>query len=110
MIKSSLKPAILPHVVSSALAMTLTAENRKFTSTGFRDTTRIAAGDPSIWIDILLSNSEAVVTSIDKYTQSLHHLRDAIKNHDENLLRQLLEDGKQEPRCIKFSRSTIAFA
>ncbi|QDT41181.1 prephenate dehydrogenase [Gimesia alba] len=94
----------LPHVVSSALAMTLTAENRKFTSTGFRDTTRIAAGDPSIWLDILLSNSEAVVHSIDKYTQSLHRLRDAIKNHDENLLRQLLEDGKKNHDALNSAR------
>lgn len=85
----------LPHVVSSALASTLAAENRKFTSTGFRDTTRIAAGDPSLWVDILLDNRESVVSSIDKYTQSLQSLRNAIDNNDENELRLLLEDGKR---------------
>jgi len=85
----------LPHVVSSALSLSLSDENRQFTSTGFRDTTRIAAGDPALWIDILLSNSDAVVKSIDKYTQSLTRLREAITNRDEKLLRQLLEDGKK---------------
>lgn len=85
----------LPHVVSSALAMTLSEENRPFTSTGFRDTTRIAGGDPALWIEILLSNSDAIIESIDKYTQSLSQLREAIANHDEKRLRQLLEDGKK---------------
>lgn len=95
----------LPHVVSSALAMTLTEENRKFTSTGFRDTTRIAAGAPSLWAEILLNNREAVVNSINKYTQSLQCLRDAIINHDENQLRQLLEDGKKNHDALNSSRN-----
>ncbi len=95
----------LPHVVSSALAMTLTEENRSFTSTGFRDTTRIAAGDPALWIEILLNNREAVVSSIDKYTHSLQQLRDAIINHDENQLRQLLEDGKKNHDALNSSRT-----
>jgi len=95
----------LPHVVASALAMSLTEENRNFTSTGFRDTTRIAAGDPALWIDILLNNREAVVNSIDKYTHSLHRLRDAIINHDENQLRQLLEDGKKNHDALNSSRT-----
>jgi len=95
----------LPHVVSSALAMSLTEENRNFTSTGFRDTTRIAAGDPALWSEILLNNHEAVVKSIDKYTHSLQRLRDAIINHDENQLRQLLEDGKKNHDALNSSRT-----
>ena len=43
----------------------------------------------------LLSNSDAIIESIDKYTQSLARLREAIVNQDENQLRQLLEDGKK---------------
>ncbi|WP_298860114.1 prephenate dehydrogenase [uncultured Gimesia sp.] len=95
----------LPHVVASALAMTLTEENRNFTSTGFRDTTRIAAGDPALWIEILLNNREAVVESIDRYTHSLERLREAIVNHDENQLRQLLEDGKKNHDALNSSRT-----
>tara|TARA_R110002111_G_scaffold168038_1_gene233872 strand:+ start:159165 stop:160046 length:882 start_codon:yes stop_codon:yes gene_type:complete len=94
----------LPHVVASALAMTLTEENRKFTSTGFRDTTRIAAGDPALWIEILLNNRDEVVNSIDKYTDSLQRIRDAIINQDEIQLRQLLEDGKKNQDALNSSR------
>ena len=86
----------LPHVVASALAATLAAENTRYTSTGFRDTTRIAGGDPTLWIDILFSNRDAIVKSLDKYTQSLQQFRDAIQNHDEKRLRQLLEEGKKK--------------
>ncbi|MFK7776958.1 MAG: prephenate dehydrogenase [Gimesia sp.] len=94
----------LPHVVASALALSLTEENRIFTSTGFRDTTRIAAGAPALWVDILLNNREAVVNSIDKYTHSLQRLRDAIINHDENQLRHLLEDGKKNHDALNSPR------
>lgn len=95
----------LPHVVASALALSLTEENRNFTSTGFRDTTRIAAGDPALWVEILLNNRAAVVNSIDKYTHSLLRLREAIINHDENQLRQLLEDGKKNHDALNSSRT-----
>jgi prephenate dehydrogenase len=95
----------LPHVVASALAMTLIEANRSFTSTGFRDTTRIAAGDPTLWSDILLNNREAVINSIDKFTHSLQELRNAIMNHDKNQLRQLLEDGKKNHDALNSSRT-----
>lgn len=94
----------LPHVVCSALASTLAEENQQFTSTGFRNTTRIAAGDPSLWVDIFLNNREFVVSSIDKFTQSLQSLRDAINNNDENQLRLLLEDGKKNRDALNSPR------
>ncbi|WP_417380545.1 prephenate dehydrogenase [Gimesia sp.] len=90
----------LPHVVASALAATLASENTRYTSTGFRDTTRIAGGDPALWIEILLSNRDAIVTSLDKYTQSLQQFKQAILDNDEKHLRQLLEDGKKKHETL----------
>ena len=46
----------LPHLLASALAGLLTPELTELTATGFRDTTRIASGDPAIWTGILLHN------------------------------------------------------
>src|SRR5262249_29527619 len=50
----------LPHLVASALAGILPEDLVDLTATGFRDTTRIAAGDPNLWTAIFLQNREAV--------------------------------------------------
>jgi prephenate dehydrogenase len=45
---------------------------------GFRDLTRLAASNPGLWSEILLSNREAVVDAVDLYVERLTRLRDLI--------------------------------
>ena len=47
----------LPHLLAAALAGILPAEWQALTATGFRDTTRIAAGDPALWTAIFAAQS-----------------------------------------------------
>src|SRR5947199_13850 len=49
----------LPHLLASALAGILPAELVDLCAGGFRDTTRIAAGDPSLWTAIFAHNQTA---------------------------------------------------
>ena len=90
----------LPHVVAAALAATLTEENRPLTGTGFRDTTRIAAGDPELWCGILQQNAQHVMNGIDAVQQQLTEFRAALSTGDASRIKQLLEDGMrgQGPR------------
>src|SRR5260370_9458168 len=55
----------MPHLVASALVSILTPELAALTATGFRDTTRIAAGDPALWTGILLQNRESLLAGLD---------------------------------------------
>jgi prephenate dehydrogenase len=48
-----------PHIIAAALATATPRETHRFTAGGWRDTTRIAAGDPELWADILLDNAKA---------------------------------------------------
>ena len=57
----------LPHVVASALSITARPSSTEFASTGFRDTTRIAAGDPGLWISILLANRKNIAADMENY-------------------------------------------
>ncbi len=84
----------LPHVVASALARTLTEENRPFAATGFADTTRIAAGDPALWIPILLDNVDSILISLQGYTQQLADFQDALSRRDVHELQRLWNHGK----------------
>ncbi|MCX7418188.1 MAG: prephenate dehydrogenase/arogenate dehydrogenase family protein [Planctomycetia bacterium] len=94
----------LPHVVASALARTLDESNRPFAATGFADTTRIAAGDPNVWVPILLDNSAAILASLDDYTQQLQSFREALNARDAEALRRLWDHGKIVRDSIRIRR------
>lgn len=95
----------VPHVVASALARTLADENRPLAATGFADTTRIAAGDPNVWVPILLDNREAVLHSLDDFSSQIAAFRDALTQRDADEIRRLWEQGKAireqlKVRCV----------
>lgn len=76
----------LPHLVASTLAMSLNDSNRDWAATGFRDTTRIAGGDPSIWTDILIDNSACLLDSLKRFEAHLGEFRRAVEmGHVEDL-------------------------
>jgi prephenate dehydrogenase len=80
----------LPFIASAALMKTA-AESSSWgdasllASTGFRDTTRLAAGSPEMYRDICLTNSETLVRVLDEYVASLQAFRAGIVAHDPHL-------------------------
>lgn len=84
----------VPHVVAAAVAAALPASDRSLTGTGFRSTTRIAAGPPELWTGILSMNREAVLAGIDQVQQRLNGFATALRDHQSEQLRQLLEIAK----------------
>ncbi|GAA3795777.1 prephenate dehydrogenase [Sphaerisporangium flaviroseum] len=63
-----------PHLVSAALAAGFAGVDESMLSlvgTGLRDMTRVAAGDPALWCDILEQNGEAVATVLDSVVRDL---------------------------------------
>lgn len=85
----------LPHVAASALAATLPEAFQQLAASGFRDTTRVAAGDPDLWVAILLENAAAVSTSLDAFSQSFGKFRTAVENRDADELKKLLQVAKR---------------
>lgn len=84
----------VPHVVAAALAATLSDDDRPLAATGFRDTTRIAAGDAELWSAILLANAGPVLAGLKTYEAALADLRQAIEREDASRLRKLLASAK----------------
>lgn len=84
----------LPHLIASALAATLPDYWRWLTATGFRDTTRVAAGSPDLWRAIFLDNSDSVLEAVDRFAETLAQFRAALATSDEATLTALLQRGK----------------
>jgi 3-phosphoshikimate 1-carboxyvinyltransferase len=81
----------LPHLIAFSLVDTLAGDDQnmdifRYAAGGFRDFTRIAASDPVMWRDIFLSNRDAVLHTIDRFTQDLDQLRSAIADQDGDTL------------------------
>lgn len=77
----------LPHVLAYALVDALAGEPAqrdifRFAAGGFRDFTRIAASDPTMWRDIAIANRPALLAAIDLFTSHLETLRAAIDRAD----------------------------
>lgn len=85
----------LPHLSAAALAMAIREEDRPFAGTGFRDATRIAAGDPSIWVDIFRNNQGPMVDAIDRLQDILAEFKSAILNDDITTVERLLANAKR---------------
>lgn len=83
-----------PHLVAAALASTLAPEHHVLAARGFRDTTRIAAGDADLWTSIFMCNAEEVGRSLEKFDAILHDYRVALQRRDAAALKKLLEHGK----------------
>ena len=76
----------LPHLIAYTIVGTafgLEESTRreviKFSASGFRDFTRIAASDPIMWRDIFLNNREAVLEMLSRFTEDLTALQRAIR-------------------------------
>lgn len=84
----------LPHAVAAALAATLTPELRPFAASGFRDTTRIAAGDPDLWAAIFQQNSFALLAALEQVEGEIASLIRILKSGDHASLKNWLQQAK----------------
>jgi cyclohexadieny/prephenate dehydrogenase len=83
----------LPHLIAYTIVgtadelQTVTrSEVLKFSAGGFRDFTRIAASDPTMWRDVFLANKEAVLEMLGRFNEDISLLTKAIRNGDGNFL------------------------
>jgi prephenate dehydrogenase len=84
-----------PHVAAAALAAILPERYFRMTGTGVLDTTRIAAGDPELWKQILVQNRDNVLAALGQYENELAALRTAIQQGDQETLQRLLAQAKK---------------
>ena len=72
--------------VADDLGKVTDSEVIKYSAAGFRDFTRIAASDPTMWRDVFLSNKEATLEILGRFTEELFDLQRAIRTGNGNKL------------------------
>ena len=106
----------IPHLIAYTIVGTASdledvtrGEVIKYSAGGFRDFTRIAASDPTMWRDVFLHNREAVLEMLGKLTDDLGAMRRAIEAGDGEALfdrftrtrairRSIIEEGQDDAR------------
>jgi len=88
----------LPHLLASSLCSYLADKDpdwKQLAGGGLRDTTRVAAGDPGLWQQILGQNREEVLRAIDAFEIELHALKTALLEKDRPTVLKKLTRGQQ---------------
>lgn len=84
----------LAHVVSNAYIKSPAAQEHKgFSAGSYKDLTRVARLNPSMWAELFLENRENICREIDTIVDELKKYSDAIKANDKDELEKLLADG-----------------
>lgn len=115
-VTSHLPHLIAYNMVATAHDMEAVTEGEvvKFSAAGFRDFTRIAASDPTMWRDVFLANRDAVLEVLGRFDDDLTALRKAIRNgdgqklfdvftHARGIRREIIEAG-QDTAAANFGR------
>ncbi len=97
----------LPHLIAYNIVGTAAdleevtrAEVMKYSAGGFRDFTRIAASDPTMWRDIFVANREAVLEILGRFTEDLQALSRAIRWGEGEKLHELFSRTREIRRGV----------
>jgi cyclohexadieny/prephenate dehydrogenase len=107
----------LPHLIAYTIVHTASDLERvteseviKYSAGGFRDFTRIAASNPTMWRDIFLSNKEAVLDMLQRFNEDLSFLQRAIRQDDGDTLFDLFTRTRAIRRSIVEQGQDVAKA
>ena len=97
----------LPHLIAFTIVGTavdleqqLKNDVIRFSASGFRDFTRIAASDPVMWRDVFLNNDEAVLEMLQRFSEDLSYLQRAIRWQQGDKLEDLFSRTREIRRSI----------
>jgi len=86
----------LPHLVAFSLIGTVPKKYLRFASSGLKDTTRVAASDSQLWVDIFLSSQKNIIKAIELFQENLSSIKSALKRKDKRLLAEILIEAKKK--------------
>lgn len=98
----------LPHIAAAAVARQLRPKYEALVARGFRDTTRVAAGDAEMWTAITKANASAIMAQIDEISSDLQRLRDSVQNDDRAAIHDWFANAAAIRERLTFDHKTAA--
>lgn len=97
------KSSHIPHLTAVLLSSLLESESdfRAYIGDGFRDSTRIAAGDPNVWRDIFLYNANAILEDLERFQCKLNQMKACLESDNGIEILQTLNAVKRFQEGIK---------
>lgn len=97
----------LPHLVAAALAGSASNSDKTelictLAAGGFRDTTRVALGNPEIWRDICISNSAAILQAMAGFEQAFKKLYNLVARQEAGQVEKFLQQARDFRRTIPY--------
>ena len=91
----------MAHVVSNAFIKSPTAcVHKGFSAGSYKDLTRVAWLNPSMWTELFLENKDNLINEIDIMVNALNKYKKALKDNDEKYLYELLDEGKKRKEMV----------
>jgi prephenate dehydrogenase len=90
----------LPHLVSFALINSISPSYFRFSASSLKDTTRIAASDSGLWLDIFFSNRDNILRAAQIFEQRVSAIKEALAKKDKKLLRRILTKAKNNRKRL----------
>ena len=90
----------LPHAVASVLMNSVPSSSFPYRASGFMDTTRVAQGDPSLWVPIFLTNRKNLISDLRGFEKALRKLIALLDHKSESSLRRFLKAASLKRRSI----------
>ena len=85
----------LAHVVSNAYVKSPTArEHNGFSAGSYKDMTRVAWLNETMWTELFFENKEPLLYEIDSIIASLTEYKEALENDDKDRMREILREGR----------------
>ena len=85
----------MPHIISNSFIKSPTAkEHTGFSAGSYKDLTRVAWLNETMWTEIFLENRDNIITELDYMIKYLSEYKDALTNNDDKELWKLLHEGK----------------
>jgi prephenate dehydrogenase len=93
----------LPHFIATALVLAAGSDSLSLAGSGYRDTTRVAAGPSTLWAEILIGNQSQVLASLKNFRTSLESLTSVLEKGEAGALSKILDDAAKIRRTLPTS-------
>ena len=90
----------LPHIISFSLTQAIPDSYLKFSTTSFKDLTRISGSPSSVWTDIFISNKSNILGDLDSFIKTLDKFKTLLKNKDKKGIASLIKKANSKQQYL----------